>query len=311
LKYPHRPVMVHEVVKYLVTIADGVYLDGTVGSGGHSEFIGKKIIPKVFLICLDRDPDAVKLSRERLSFMGEKVIVIKTNYADSNEILKGLGFDKINGILLDLGVSTQQLERSGRGFSFNRDEPLDMRMDMDDEITAHELVNNFPPEEIAKILKSYGEEKKAKLISRSIERERRKTVIDSSLQLANLIMSVIPTPARPGVKHPATRTFQAFRIAVNRELENLKTFLDKVPSLMAIGGRLVVLTYHSLEDRIVKQAMADWEKGCSCPPDLPRCACGKTPLFKRLQKKGIRPSQQEVQDNPRARSAMLRAVERI
>ena len=311
MKYPHRPVMVREVVKYLVTIADGVYLDGTVGSGGHSEFIGKKIIPKGFLICLDRDPDAVKLSRERLSFMGEKVIVIKTNYADSNEILKGLGFDKINGILLDLGVSTQQLERSGRGFSFNRDEPLDMRMDMDDEITAHELVNNFPPEEIAKILKSYGEEKKAKLISRSIERERRKTVIDSSLQLANLIMSVIPTPARPGVKHPATRTFQAFRIAVNRELENLKTFLDKVPSLMAIGGRLVVLTYHSLEDRIVKQAMADWEKGCSCPPDLPRCACGKTPLFKRLQKKGIRPSQQEVQDNPRARSAMLRAVERI
>jgi 16S rRNA (cytosine1402-N4)-methyltransferase len=237
--------------------------------------------------------------------------VIKANYADSNEILKTLGFEKINGILLDLGVSTQQLERSGRGFSFNRDEPLDMRMDMDDEVTAHKLVNTLPSKDIEKILKTYGEEKKAKLISKSIERERRKTVIDSSLQLANLIRSVISTPTRPGVKHPATRTFQAFRIAVNRELENLKTFLDKVPSLIAIGGRLVVLTYHSLEDRMVKQAMADWEKGCSCPPDLPRCACGKTSLFKRSQRKGIRPRQQEVEDNPRARSAILRVAERI
>lgn len=311
MKYPHRPVMVHEVVKYLVTISDGVYLDGTVGSGGHSEFIGKKISSKGHLICLDRDSEAVDISRERLSFMGERVTVIKANYADASETLKGLGFEKINGILLDLGVSTQQLERSGRGFSFNRDEPLDMRMDVGDEVTAHKLVNTLPSKDIEKILKSYGEEKKAKLISRSIERERRKTPIDSSLQLANLIRSVISTSTRPGVKHPATRTFQAFRIAVNRELENLKTFLDIVPSLMAKGGRLVVLTYHSLEDRIVKQAMTDWEKGCSCPPHLPRCACGKRSLFKRLQRKGIRPSQQEVEDNPRARSAILRAAERI
>jgi len=311
LKYPHRPVMVHEVVEHLVTLTDGIYLDGTVGSGGHSEFIGKKIISKGRLICLDKDLEAVSLSRERLSFMGEKVTVIKANYADCNEILKGLGFQKINGVLLDLGVSTQQLERSGRGFSFNRDEPLDMRMDVDDEVTAHKLVNTLSSKDIAKILKSYGEEKKAKLISRSIEKERRKKPIDSSLQLANLIGSVISTSARHGLKHPATRTFQAFRIAVNRELENLKIFLDKVPSLIAKGGRLVVLTYHSLEDRMVKQAMADWEKGCICPPNLPRCACGKTSLFKRLRRKGLKPSQQEIENNPRARSAILRAAERI
>jgi len=303
--------MVREVVKYLVTLSDGVYLDGTVGSGGHSEVIGKKIISKGCLICLDRDSKAVNISKERLSFMGEKVIVMKANYAESNDILKGLGFEKINGILLDLGVSSHQLERSGRGFSFNRDEPLDMRMDLDDEVTAHKLINTLPSTEIEKILKAYGEEKKARLISRSIGRERRKTPIDSSLQLANLIRSVIPTSNRPGVKHPATRTFQALRIAVNRELENLKAFLDKVPSLIAKGGRLVLLTYHSLEDRMVKQAMADWERGCSCPPDLPGCACGKTPLLKRLQKKGIRPGQQEIEDNPRARSAILRAAERI
>lgn len=311
MKYPHRPVMVHEVVKYLVTIRNGVYLDGTVGSGGHSEFIGKEISSKGRLICLDRDSEAVKLSRERLLFMGEKVTVIKANYADSNEILNGLGFEKINGILLDLGVSTHQIERSGRGFSFNRDEPLDMRMDTNDEITAHKLVNTLSSKEIEKILKSYGEEKKAKLISRSIERERSKTPIDTSLELASLIRSVISTSARPGVKDPATRTFQALRIAVNKELDNLKTFLDKVPPLVAKEGRLVVLTYHSLEDRMVKQAMADWEKGCTCPPDLPRCACGKKPIFKRFQKKGIKPSQREIEDNPRARSATLRVAERI
>ena len=303
--------MVHEVVKYLVTIKNGVYLDGTVGSGGHSEIIGQEIIPKGQLICLDRDSEAVKLSRERLLFMGEKATVIKANYVDSDEILNGLGFEEINGILLDLGVSSQQIEGSGRGFSFNRDEPLDMRMDMDDEITAHKLVNTLSAKEIERVLKSYGQEKKAKLISRSIERERRKKPIDSSLQLANLISSVVSTSTRPGVKHPATRTFQAFRIAVNRELENLRKFLDKIPSLMAKGGRLVVLTYHSLEDRIVKQTMVGWEKGCICPPDLPRCACGKIPFFKRLHKKGIKPSQQEVEDNPRARSATLRVAERI
>ena len=311
MKYPHRPVMVPEVVKYLVTLSDGVYLDGTVGSGGHSETIGEKIIAKGYLICLDRDAEAIKISKERLSFMGEKVIVMKANYAESNDILKDLGFEKINGIFLDLGVSSHQLERSGRGFSFNLDEPLDMRMDLDDEVTAHRLINTLPSTEIEKILKTYGEEKKARLISRSIEKERGKTPIDSSLQLANLIRSVIPTSNRPGVKHPATRTFQALRIAVNRELENLKAFLDKVPSLIVKGGRLVLLTYHSLEDRMVKQAMADWERGCSCPPDLPGCACGKTPLFKRLHKKGIRPGQKEIEDNPRARSAILRAAERI
>jgi 16S rRNA (cytosine1402-N4)-methyltransferase len=311
LQYPHRPVLAHEVVRTLITVSDGVYVDGTVGSGGHSEGIARDIAAKGRLICLDRDSEAIRLSRARLGPLGKRVTVIKGNYAELKEILHGLGFEKVNGFFLDLGMSGYQLEHSGRGFSFNRDEPLDMRMDLDDEVTAHQLVNSLSPKELEKVLRDYGEEKRARSIVKSIERERRKRPIDASLQLANLIQAVVPRSHRSGARHPATLTFQALRIAVNRELENLKRWLDDVPALMTKGGRLVVLSYHSLEDRMVKQAMVNWEKGCCCPPDLPACACGKKPLFRRLQKKGLRPDQEEIQDNPRARSAILRAAERI
>ncbi|MBW2609006.1 MAG: 16S rRNA (cytosine(1402)-N(4))-methyltransferase RsmH [Deltaproteobacteria bacterium] len=311
LDYPHKPVMVNEVIRFLVTVSEGVYVDATVGSGGHSEAIGKEISSKGRLICLDRDPEAVRLSRERLSHLGERVTLINANYAELSEILEGLGIEKVNGILLDLGFSSYQIEQSGRGFSFNRDEPLDMRMDPGDEVTAQQMINNLSANEIKRILRDYGEEKRAGIISRSIERERKKGPITSSLQLAELVRSVIPSSYRPGVIDPATRTFQALRIAVNRETENIKIFLDKVPPLFAKGGRLVFLSYHSLEDRMVKQKMAGWEKGCTCPPDFPECACGKTPLFKRVNRKGIRPDKGETKDNPRARSAMLRASERI
>lgn len=303
--------MVHEVLQYLITVSEGVYVDGTVGSGGHSEAIGKEINLKGRLICLDRDPEAVTLSSGRLSPLGKRVAVIKANYAELNEILEDLGIEKVNGIFLDLGVSSCQLEQSGRGFSFNRDEPLDMRMDPDDEVPAHRLVNTLPLRDLEKILREYGEEKRARSIAKKIDRERRKRPIDSALRLANMIQSVVPPSHRPGERHPATRSFQALRIAVNRELEYLKLFLEKVPALIVKGGRLVVLSYHSLEDRPVKQAMADWERGCSCPPDLPECACGKMPLLKRVHKKGLKPSQREIADNPRARSATLRAAERI
>jgi len=311
LAYPHQPVLVQEVVTDLITALDGIYVDGTVGNGGHSKAIGEKISSKGRLICLDRDSEAVKLSRERLSPLGERVTVLKANYAELTQLLKGLGIEKVHGILLDLGVSSHQLERAGRGFSFNRDERLDMRMDQDDKLTAHHLLNTHSPEALEKILREYGEEKRARKIVKSIDRERRKGPIDSSLHLANLIQSVIPVSHHPRAKHPATRTFQALRIAVNKELENLKVLLDRVPPLLNEGGRLVIISYHSLEDRMVKQAMMNWEKGCTCPPDLPYCGCGKVPLFKRVHKKGTKPALREVEMNPRARSATLRAAERI
>ena len=311
MDYPHQPVLVQEVVRDLIKVVDGIYVDGTVGNGGHSKAIAEKISAKGRLICLDRDSEAVRLSRERLTSLGKKVTVLKGNYAEMTEILDGLGIDRVDGILLDLGVSSHQLEKSGRGFSFNRDEPLDMRMDLDDKLTAHQMINTFSPKELEKILRDFGEEKRARKIVKSIDRERREGPIHSSLHLAHLIQSLIPVSHGPRARHPATRTFQALRIAVNRELENLKALLDRLPPLLNEGGRLVIISYHSLEDRMVKQAIMNWEKGCTCPPDLPYCRCGKSPLFKRVHKKGTKPARREVELNPRARSATLRAAERI
>lgn len=311
MKYPHQPVLVGEVVKYLVSEPEGVYVDGTVGSGGHSEAIGEKIKARGRLVCLDRDSEAIRISRERLSHMGGKVILIKANYAELNRVIHDLGYEKVQGIFLDLGMSSYQLEQSGRGFSFNRDEPLDMRMDVDEEITAYQLINHLTSKELQKILREYGEEKRAKAVATLITRERKKKSVDTSLELASLIQSVIPPSHHPGARHPATRSFQALRIAVNRELNHLEAFLDKAPSLIQTGGKLVILSYHSLEDRRVKQAMVDWEKSCHCPPDFPVCACDDKPLFKRIHKKGIKPNQEEIEANPRSRSALLRVAERI
>jgi 16S rRNA (cytosine1402-N4)-methyltransferase len=307
LPHLHQPVMVHKVVEELL-IADGIYADGTVGTGGHSEAICGRMSSHALLIGLDRDEEAIRISRERLSCPGRKVHLFKSSYARIDEILKRLGIEKLTGVLLDLGMSTYQLEGSGRGFSFSRDEPLDMRMDLDAEVTARELVNTLPVKELERVLRSYGEERRARAICKAIERERKRTPIDSSLQLAKLVESVVP---RSGGRHPATRTFQALRIAVNKELDHLSTFLEKIPSLLVQGGRLVVLSYHSLEDRAVKEAMKDWECGCTCPREFPECRCGKVPLFRRVHKKGIKPTPEEKESNPRARSAILRTAERI
>jgi len=311
LDYPHRPVLVQEVLDDLITAPDGTYVDGTVGSGGHSEAIGRKIGEKGRLLCLDRDPEAIRISKQRLSFLGERVRFVKASYGSADQVLRDLGWGKANGILLDLGMSGFQLEQSGRGFSFYRDEPLDMRMDPDAGVAAGHLIQHLSEKEIEEILRGYGEERRARAIARRIGQERKTKPILSSLHLAHLIESVVPRSRRAGAKHPATRTFQALRIAVNKELEHLTSFLDKGPALLAASGRLVILSYHSLEDRIVKHAMMDWEKGCQCPPTLPKCCCGKEPLFRRLHKKGIRPGPEEIDQNPRARSAVLRAAERI
>jgi len=311
LEYPHRPVLVQEVLEDLITDPDGTYIDGTVGSGGHSEAIGRRIGGRGQLLCLDRDSEAIRISKERLSFLGERVRFIKGSYESADQVLRDLGWGKAHGILLDLGMSGFQLEQSGRGFSFFRDEPLDMRMDPDAGVTAEHLIQHLSEKELEEILRQYGEERRARAIARRIGQERKTKPIRSSLHLAHLIESVVPRPRRAGAKHPATRTFQALRIAVNKELEHLASFLDKSPALLAGGGRLVILSYHSLEDRMVKRAMMDWEKGCQCPPTLPQCGCGKEPLFRRLHKKGVRPDPKEIEENPRARSAVLRAAERI
>ena len=311
MQYPHQPVLVDQVVEDLAILADGIYVDGTVGTGGHSLAIAQHLGPRGLLLCLDRDADAVTIAKGRLSNLSAPVIIVKSNYVELDHILQGMGIASVQGVLLDLGLSSLQLEHSGRGFSFSRDEPLDMRMDEKDEITARELVNELPREELETILREYGEEPRARAIARIVAKERERRPIESSLQLARLIGSVVRPSRRTVVRHPATRAFQALRIAVNKELENLRLFLGRIPSLLAPGGRFVVLAYHSLEDRPVKQALADWERGCICPPDLPVCACGRTPLLRRIRKKGKKPSPGEIAANPRARSAILRAAERI
>ena len=311
MEYPHQPVLINEAVKYLMSVPDGVYVDGTVGGGGHSQAIKERLLGRGRLICLDRDPAAVSASTKRLAAPGDNVHVIKASYVDLDKVLADLGYKKVNGVLLDLGMSSYQLEKSGRGFSFSRNEPLDMRMDPDEELSAYHLVNNLSAEDLERILKGYGEERRARSISRAIVRARLKNPIETSTRLAAVVKSVLPPSNYYGIRHPATRTFQALRIAVNRELENLETFLDKIPLMMVKGGRLVVLSYHSLEDRLVKQAMVNWEKPCTCPPAFPLCVCGKIPLFRRLLKRALKPSAAEIDKNPRARSAVLRAAERV
>ncbi len=305
----HEPVLLKEVLEFLITNPEGIYVDGTVGSGGHSEAIAEIVCQKGGrLICIDRDPDAVAFSKNRL-LSKQCVKVVKANYKDIDIVLANEGIDKVDGILLDLGMSSMQLEDSGRGFSFLKDEPLDMRMDPQQPVKAKDLVNNLSEYELSRIIKEYGEERKARLIAKAIIRERRKKPIESSLELANIVSSVIAEKERR--KHPATKTFQALRIAVNKELENLKEFLEKAPDLLKKGGRVVIISYHSLEDRLVKSYIKKWENPCTCPPNLPYCICGKKPVMKRVIKKGIKPTESEIQKNPRSRSAILRVVERL
>jgi 16S rRNA (cytosine1402-N4)-methyltransferase len=311
MNYPHEPVLLHEVVKALSIIPEGIYVDCTVGTGGHSEAIARKLGTNGRLVCLDRDPDAVRISKERLDFLGGRLMIAQSNFGNLSDLLRGWGIERVHGVLLDLGMSSYQLERAGRGFSFLRDEPLDMRMDPGLSKTAFDLVNTSPLEELESYLRMYGEEKRARVIARKIVKSREKNPIRTSRELAELVKSISPFPRRGAYKHPATRTFQALRIAVNQELKLLKTILERLPPLMLDGGRVVVISYHSLEDRIVKRHMEKWEHPCTCPPDFPHCVCGKKALFRRVQKKPVRPGSEEVARNPRARSAIMRVAERV
>lgn len=306
MEFEHFSVLLNEAVAGLDIKENGIYVDGTAGGGGHSFEIAKRL-KSGRLISLDRDADAVKAASERLK--GLNAEVIQSNFKDFDVVLDELGIEKIDGMLLDLGVSSYQLDNIERGFSYHGDAPLDMRMGQTGP-TAADLVNTLSVGELTRIITQYGEEKFAYKISKAIEKERNISAIETTGRLAEIIANAVPSAARRD-GHPARKTFQAIRIAVNGELDALSEVLDKAFYRLNNGGRLSIITFHSLEDRIVKQAFAGYTKGCTCPPDFPVCVCGKTPDGKLINKKPVLPSEEELKVNLRSRSAKLRVIERI
>ena len=311
MPYTHVPVMLSEVVSLLNCRPGKLYIDGTLGGSGHAGAILENISPDGQLVGIDQDRDAIENAKSVLRRFESRAHFFHANYVQFPEVLSQLNILAVDGILLDLGLSLHQIAASGRGFSFNKDEPLDMRMDTRTGVAAKDLVNTLTEAELSGIFKTYGEERWSKQIARQICRKRQQTVIRSSKQLAEIVAAAIPrSNRRPGF-HPATRIFMALRIAVNSELERLEQFMNMIPEYLNPGGRICILTFHSLEDRIVKQRFVRWAKGCTCPPDLPRCACHKKPVIRILTKKGLTPSPREITANPMARSARLRAAEKL
>jgi 16S rRNA (cytosine1402-N4)-methyltransferase len=302
----HEPVLKEEALTFLVTAKKGIYLDGTLGGGGHSEAILKNIHKSGRLIALDLDNDAIHFSRTRLKH--KNFLVEQANFKNLGEVLKKLKINRVHGILLDLGVSSYQIDTAEKGFSYRASGKLDMRMNSKQQLTAHEIANTFSEEKLCEIFKKYGEERRYRAISRVIIKEREKNVIETTTDLQEIISAVLPYQNR--VKS-LSRIFQALRIAVNEELENLKAALESGLDYLTTGGRLVVISYHSLEDRIVKNFFKQESRRCVCPPDLPICVCGEPGRLKILTKRPIQPSKEEVQRNPRSRSARLRTAEML
>ncbi|MCD8376330.1 MAG: 16S rRNA (cytosine(1402)-N(4))-methyltransferase RsmH [Oscillospiraceae bacterium] len=310
MEYVHRPVMLEECIQALNIRPGGLYLDGTLGRGGHAEAILRRL-DGGRLVCIDRDEAALEAARRRLEPWLNRVTLIHGNFQDLETICSDLGLKALDGMLFDLGVSSPQLDDPARGFSYMRDAPLDMRMDRAQALTAREVVNLWPEEQLKDILWRYGEERYAPAIARAIVRRREDRPIETTLELAELIKSAMPAAALREKQHPAKRSFQAVRIAVNDELGAVERMVAQAVPLLKPGGRLVVLTFHSLEDRIVKTGLARWARGCTCPPDFPVCVCGKTPQVRLLPRRGRTASPEEIGENPRARSARLRAAEKL
>lgn len=306
MEFVHKPVLLEQTVNSLDIKPDGIYVDGTVGGAGHSTEIAKRLTTGR-LIGLDQDPEAVRVATLRLE--GFNATVVHSNFKDMDTALGGLGIDKVDGILLDIGVSSYQLDNGERGFSYKYDAPLDMRMSGEG-VTAAELVNTLTADELAHIFSEYGEEKFAYRIAKNIEKARETAPIETTIQLSELIAASVPAAVRRD-GNPARKCFQALRIAVNSELDVLSQALDKAFELLKSGGRLSVITFHSLEDRMVKQRFRDYCTGCTCPPDLPICVCGKTPRAKAATRKPIVADEAELAENPRSRSAKLRTVIKI
>ena len=310
MEYTHRPVLLDECIEGLNIRPDGIYLDGTLGRAGHSREIAKRLTTGR-LICVDRDDAALEAAQTRLADWMDRVTLVHSNFDKVSDILDELGLKGIDGMLFDLGVSSPQLDDGSRGFSYMADAPLDMRMDRSEGLTAADVVNGFEQNELRRILLQYGEERYAPLIAAAIVRRRAEKPIETTLELVDVIKSAMPGKALREKQHPAKRSFQAIRIAVNDELASVERMIRGAVPKLNKGGRLAVITFHSLEDRIVKTGMADFAKGCTCPSDFPVCVCGKTPDIKLVSRKPILPTDQEVEENPRARSAKLRVAEKL
>ena len=305
----HLPVMAEEVVKFLATDHEGTYLDLTVGLGGHLKALAEATGPNARLYGLDKDPETVKLAVKNLAGYGQVKKVARASFCDLESVMDGVGVKTFNGILLDLGLSSYQLDDPHRGFSFRLDGPLDMRFDPQSKSkTAADLVNTLSEEELTEIIRSFGEERRARKIARTIVRKREKVAVQTTKQLADIVTNVAPPPHQ---KKSIARVFQAFRIAVNHELEQLQRVLPLALTWLKIEGRLAILSYHSLEDRIVKRFIQQEAKGCTCPPGLPQCICGATSRLRILTPKAMTPKQREKDQNPRARSAKLRVAKKI
>ena len=306
----HVSVLLNECIEALCIKPDGVYVDGTLGLGGHSSEIAKRLTTGL-LIGIDRDETAIERAGARLAPYGERVKLVHGNFSDVASILDRLGIDAVDGMLFDLGVSSPQLDEAHRGFSYMQDAPLDMRMDGSASLSAHDVINTWPEERLRRILYDYGEERYAPRIAAAIVRARQERPIETTLELVEIIRSAMPAAALREKQHPAKRSFQAIRIAVNDELGAVQTMMDTAPDKLRPGGRLAVISFHSLEDRIVKNGIRRREDGCTCPRDFPVCTCGFVQTLRSVSRKPILPSPEEQTANPRARSAKLRVAEHV
>lgn len=311
MEFQHKSVLLQECIDALNIRPDGIYLDGTLGGAGHSSQIARRLTEGGRLIGVDRDRTALAAAKERLAPYADRVTLVHSNFAEIDAILDSLGIPAVNGMLFDLGVSSPQLDDASRGFSYMADAPLDMRMDKDDALTAGEVVNTWPQGELRRILYDYGEERYAPQIAAAICRAREKAPVETTLELVDIIRSAMPAQALREKQHPAKRSFQAIRIAVNDELGAVSRMMQAAVGRLNPSGRLAVITFHSLEDRIVKSEMQQAARGCTCPPEFPVCVCGKKPLVKLVTRKPIVSGPAELEENPRARSAKLRVAEKL
>ena len=309
-EFHHISVLLDECIEGLAIKPQGIYVDGTLGGAGHSCQIAKRLTTGR-LIGIDRDPIALKAAGERLAQVTDRATLVHSNFCEMKQVMEDLQIPGVDGILLDLGVSSPQLDDAQRGFSYMADAPLDMRMNSQDSLSAHTVVNTWPQEELKRILYTYGEERYAPQIAAAICRRREQAPIQTTLELVDVIRSAMPPAALREKQHPAKRSFQAIRIAVNDELGSVERVMSDAIDMLNPGGRLAIITFHSLEDRIVKNAMAEAAKGCTCPPNFPVCVCGKKPIVKLVSRKPIVSGDEELERNPRARSAKLRICEKL
>ena len=309
MEYTHKSVLLHECIDALNIRPDGVYVDGTLGRAGHSIEIAQRLTTGR-LICIDRDMAAIEAAKIRLAPYMDRVTLVHSNFAELGDVLREAGVAGADGMLFDLGVSSPQLDDASRGFSYMQDAPLDMRMDLEAPLTAYEIVNSWSGDELRRILYEYGEERYAPAIARAIVRSREEKPIETTLELVDIIKSAMPPAALREKQHPAKRSFQAIRIAVNGELDALAPMMHSAVAALNPGGRLAVITFHSMEDRIIKHSLQDMARGCTCPSNFPVCVCGKKPKVKLVTRKPIISGEAELEENPRARSAKLRVAEK-